>query len=220
MANSKPYAVKGRNIASPKGRALWCRVTEPDRKYNDKGNYSTELILDGNSEETQVFVRKLEELRDTAYAETVETLGKVKSKGIVVKDVYKEELDEEGEPTGNLIFKFQMRDVDTRKENKKQHHIIVKDAQQQEIDPADVPLVGNDSIIRCVAFANPYYMPSNKSVGVSLLWLKMQLIDLQGLGGGDEDFDTEDGGYVASANPKPVKAPVDADDDELDDTDF
>ena len=41
MAYTKPFAVKGTNITSPKGKALWCKFKEPDTKFNAKGEYST-----------------------------------------------------------------------------------------------------------------------------------------------------------------------------------
>lgn len=200
----KPFSVKGIRIVSPRGEALWCKVKEPDYQYNAKGNLSTTVVCDPNDETVQAFIEKLEELRDVAYDETVETLG-VKAKGIVRKDVYTEHLDQDGEDTGLIEFKFALKDADDRDK-----WIRVVDSKRAEIK--DIPLVGNGSIIRCSAYANPYYMASSKTVGISLIWEQMQLISLVEYGGGDA-FDDEDG-YVDNSeddfddNDKPTTKPT------------
>ena len=227
---AKPFAVKGIRIVSPRGEALWCKVKEPDYQFNAKGILSTKLVCDPNDETVQAFIEKLEELRDLAYDETVETMG-VKAKGIVKKDVYDEHLDADGEDTRLIEFKFAMKDVDD-----KDKWIRVVDSKRNEIK--DIPLVGNGSIIKCSAYANPYYMASSKTVGISLIWEQMQLINLIAYGGTD-DFDDEDG-YVANdsddfgdedeevttkstkkVTPKSSRAKsVQDDDEDEDDTDY
>lgn len=199
VKQQKPFAVKGIRITSPKGSALWCKVKEPDYAYNAKGIYSTSLICNPDDAATKVFIEKLEELREAAYSETVETLGAVKAKGLKQKDVYVDELDEDGEPTGNIIFKFTMKDVDDKEPGK--NRIKVVDAKTKPITPKDLPLVGNGSTIRCVAYANPYYMANTKEVGISLIWESMQLIKLNEYsGGGVTGFDEEDGYEATNTN--------------------
>lgn len=227
---AKPFAVKGIRIVSPRGEALWCKVKEPDYQFNAKGILSTKLVCDPNDATVQAFIEKLEELRDIAYDETVETLG-VKAKGIVKKDVYDEHIDADGEDTGLIEFKFTLKDADD-----KDRWIRVVDSKRNEIK--DIPLVGNGSIIKCSAYANPYYMASSKTVGISLIWEQMQLINLVEYSGTD-DFDDEDG-YVVSdveddfddedtiptkptrkVTPKSSRAkPVQDDDEDEDDTDY
>lgn len=226
---AKPFAVKGIRIVSPRGESLWCKVKEPDYQFNAKGILSTKLVCDPNDATVQAFIEKLEELRDMAYEETVETLG-VKAKGIIKKDVYDEHLDADGEDTGLIEFKFAMKDVDD-----KDRWIRVVDSKRNEIK--DIPLVGNGSIIKCSAYANPYYMASSKTVGISLIWEQMQLINLVEYSGTD-DFDDEEG-YVVSdveddfddedttptkptrkVTPKSSRAKPVQDDEDEDDTDY
>ena len=227
---AKPFAVKGMRIVSPRGEALWCKVKEPDYQFNAKGILSTKLVCDPNDETVQAFIEKLEELRDMAYDETIETLG-AKAKGVVRKDVYDEHLDSDGEDTGLIEFKFAMKDVD-----EKDKWIRVVDSKRNEIK--DIPLVGNGSIIKCSAYANPYYMASSKTVGISLIREQMQLINLVEYSGtddfddedgyvskgGDDGFDDEDDTHKSSRKviPKSSRAkPVQDDDDEdEDDTDY
>ena len=59
-------------------------------------------------------------------------------------------------------------------------------------------------MIRLVSYANPYYMASTKTLGISHIWSKMQIIDLVEYGGGGDDFDDEDGfenDQVSGDNP-------------------
>ena len=203
-----PFAVKGINVTSPKGKAMWCKVTEPERTYNADGVLSTNLVCDPEDPTVKAFVAKLEELRDIALAETKETLG-AKGAQYKAKSVFNEEFDKEGEATGNIFFKFALKDIDKRKEAGHQAAIIVVDTKKQKVSP--VPLVGNGSIIRCVAYANPYTMANTKEVGISLIWSKMQLIDLVKYSGGSaDDFDEEDG-FEAAPEVK---------EDEFSDVDF
>ena len=190
--NNKPFAVKGINITSPKGKANWCKFKEPDTKYNAKGEFSTNLICDLSDPSVQEYIKKLEKIADIAYNETVETLGPVKSNGIRKAPVYTEELNDNGVPTGNGIFKFKLKDLEDRKERGDSTEIIVVDAKKNKLGK-DTPLVGNGSVIRLVSYANPYYMASTKTIGISHIWSKMQIIDLVEYGGGGDDFDDEDG---------------------------
>ena len=190
--NNKPFAVKGTNITSPKGKANWCKFKEPDTKYNAKGEFSTNLICDLSDPSVQEYIKKLEKIVDIAYNETIETLGPVKSNGIRKAPVYTEELNDNGVPTGNGIFKFKLKDLEDRKERGDSTEIIVVDAKKNKLGK-DAPLVGNGSVIRLVSYANPYYMASTKTLGISHIWSKMQIIDLVEYGGGGDDFDDEDG---------------------------
>lgn len=206
---TKPFAVKGFNITSPKGKAVWCKVKEPDFMYNEKGVYSTNLVCDPNEPAVQEFIGKLEELRDVAYAETKETLG-VRGKDYKSRDVFSEDLDSDGNATGNIVFKFKMNNVADRTASGNTDKIFVVDAKRNEI--TDLPLVGNGSVIRCVAYANPYTAPNTKEVGISLIWTKMQIVELvEYAGAGSSDFDEEEG-YGSKA----AKASVDSFDEEDD----
>lgn len=193
MANAKPFAVKGMNITSPKGKALWCKFKEADTKFNAKGEYSTDLVCDPNDPSVKAYIEKLENLLDIAYNETCETLGPARARDVRKASVFKEEVDQNGELTGNVVFKYKLKDISDRKERGDTAEIMVVDAKRNRLGK-DAPLVGNGSVIRVVSYANPYYMASTKTVGMSHIWSKMQIIELvEFSGGGGDDFDDEDG---------------------------
>lgn len=187
--NHNPFAVQGMNVVTPKGKALWCKYLEPDRKYVPEGKLETQIVLDPNDPATQAFVDRMEALQDTAFNETVETLG-AKGKNVVKAPIYQED------DNGNYVFKFHLNKVDLRKAAGKQHTIQAVDANKQPI--TDGTLVGNGSTIRVASFVYPYYMASTRQVGLTTLWSKLQVIDLVEYSGGGvgDDFDEEDG-YVA-----------------------
>ena len=193
MAISKPFTVSGIKVVSPKGLAKWCKVKEPERTFNAKGTYSTLLVCNPDDPSVQLFIEKLEELRDSAFKEAKETLKPAQASKLVAKQVYSEEYDAEGNPTGNIEFKFKLDNVDDKQKGK--NTVEVVDALRKVI--RDIPLIGNGSTIRCMAYANPYYMANGNTIGVSLLWKSMQIINLEEFSGAS-DFDEEDG-YTGSS---------------------
>ena len=207
----KPFAVKGYDVTSPRGTAMWCKVKEPDTKFEPKGEYTTGLVCDPDEPPVKAFIEKLEELRDIALAETRETLG-AKGTAYKARPVFTEEVDRtSGEATGNILFKFKMSRVDDKTAAGNTDKIFVVDAKRQEIEFENIPLVGNGSLIRCVAYALPYSMASSKEVGVSLLWTKLQLIDVVEFNSGG-GFDDEEG-YTDTTAARVADLPTaDADD--------
>lgn len=199
---NKPFAVQGMNVVSPKGKALWCKVTEPDRKFDPEGTLSTSLVLDPNEPDVQAFIEKLEALQDQAFEETKETLG-AKASQVRKRPFYVDHTDQEGNPTGNIVFKFALKNVDARKAQGRASEIVVVDSHKQAVNP--VPLVGNDSLVRVASFVYPYYMAVSKEIGISFMWTKMQIIELVEYAGKSDDFDDEDGfaaaPVVASTTP-------------------
>lgn len=202
MANTRPFTVKGINFTTPKGKALWCKVTEPDRKFNTKGDLTTSLVCNPNDADVKEFITLLEGLRDKAYQETCESLGEVKAKAVKVRSVFYEETNKDGSATGNILFKLKLASVDDREAEGKQSQITVFDAKKNTL--VQVPRIGNGSVIRCAGFANPYYMASTKELGISLIWQKMQLIDLVSVDGGDSFGEEEGFSVQAGANAATV----------------
>jgi hypothetical protein len=197
MNDTRPYTVKGINFTTPKGKALWCKIHEPDRKFNKAGDLTVSLVCDPKDADVKDFIKLLEAVRDEAYKQTCESLGEVKAKAVKVRPVFSEETNKKGKPTGDILFKLKLKDIDERKATAKQYQIAVVDANKSTL--TNVPKIGNGSIIRCAGFANPYFMASTKEIGISLIWQKMQLIELVAADGGDA-FGVESG-YEGSASP-------------------
>ena len=203
MAISKPFTVKGIKVTSPIGSAMWCKVVEPDYRYNPEGIYEVSLVL--SKDKATPLITQLTNIVDTATKEAKEGKGDMKLapnkvKTVTNNEVYKDEYDAEGNETGNVIFKFSLKDVDKLPEGK--NKIAVFNAEGKPI--ANVPLVGNGSTIRVRGFANPYYMASTNAIGIALKWEALQIIDLVAFSGG-EGFDAVDGSFVDEDEEIPFK---------------
>ena len=198
--SNKPFTTKGIKVVSPKGSALWCKVTEPERTFNAKGTYATEIIVDPNDPTVIAFVDKLEALRDEAFSEAKSTLKPPQASKLAKKEVYTEEVDAEGNTTGNIKFKFKLDNVDDKETGR--NKVQVYDSGAGKARPEiikSVPLIGNGSIIKCGAYANPYYMANGNVIGISLMWQTMQVLSLVEYGGSN-DFESEEDGYVSSGS--------------------
>ena len=191
---TKPFTIKGKKITSPKGSALWAKLDKPDREYNAKGQYSVDLVADPGDVKVKEFVNNLESLRDQAFDQAND--GKPKNKQYTKREVFKEEFDKEGNETGMIIFKFKMNNVDDRRVGQNKVVLVGPKASEGSIPMVNI---GNGSTVRCVAFANPYSMASDKTIGVSLILEKVQLIELVEFGGND-DLDDEDGELPENTN--------------------
>lgn len=196
--SNKPFTTKGIKVVSPKGSALWCKITEPERTFNAKGTYATEIVVDPNDPTVIAFVDKLEALRDEAYNEAKTNLKPAQAAKLAKKDVFTEEVDSDGNLTGNIKFKFKLDNVDDKEVGR--NKVQVYDSGAGKARPElikDVPLIGNGSIIKCGAYANPYYMANGNVIGISMMWQTMQLLNLVEYGG-NSDFESEEDGYVSS----------------------
>jgi len=195
MNTARPCTTKGIGFTTPKGKALWCCNIEPQKKFNEKGDLMTNLVLDPNEPEVKEFIKTLEDLRDTAFEETTNNLGLVKGKQVKKRDVAQPDIDQNGNDTGMIVIKMKLKDVEEKKELGRQYQIDTFDSKKNKLE--NPPRVGNGSTIRCAGYANPYYMASTKEVGISLIWQKLQIIDLVEIGGFDSFGEEE--GFIASA---------------------
>ena len=199
---AKNITTKGISIVSPKGALEWCKYLEPDTKYNTDGELSTNLILDPTKKDVQDFITKLEDLRDTALAELKENLGaKGKTWGAV--DIGTPQYDEDGEETGNIIVKFKLKDIAKRKASGKAYTVKAAGPNKEVLK---VP-VGNGSIGVVGAFAFPYENPSQKKVGISMMFQKLKVFDLvalDGSGGDDDIFAVEEDEFETTITISPT----------------
>jgi len=87
-----------------RGIAVFPHLNEPDTKFNEDGVYQTQLQLDPEASEKLITV--LEKIRDDAYKAECKDKKKPKLKKADLP--FTEETDEEGEPTGNYLFRFKL----------------------------------------------------------------------------------------------------------------
>lgn len=179
---------KGKTLITPRGEALWCKVVEPDRKFNAKGEYSVDLILDPSDKDTKRFLDDVTAMLEADAELQRQELKAPKNKTLKLRPLFKDHYDAEGNETGLINMKFTMKNIDDKApgENK----IKVVDGKANTIH--NVPLVGNGSIIKVQAFFKSVYLPSDNSIGISRYWSGMQIIKLKEFSGGNNGFQSED----------------------------
>jgi hypothetical protein len=197
---------------TPKGVAVFPWLTKPDTKFHSDGQYKTGLRLT----ETDAAPFKALIVAEVAKvkAETEKVLkakvasaesGKDKLKyrnslaEIRVHYPFVETVDDEGEPTGELEFKFStsatIKNADGTVRPKS---IDIFDAKKQRIRPASI-FAG--SVLRIAYALSPYYIPGTNTVGAALYINAVQVIELVSAAGKGARADSfgfsEEQGYTA-----------------------
>lgn len=184
-------------LTTPKGYAQYPYLLEPDTKFNPEGDYKVNLAMDDN-EATNKLITKLEQILDDFYEEN-EDVAKAQAKGrkVAKADIF--ENDEEG----RIVLKFKQKAVITKKDGSKFEVKI------PQFDAKGKPMkanIGRDSVIKINFNIKPYYMPTTKTVGLSLRPVAVQVIDLKEFtGGGSAEsygFGEEEGYEASSEEPK------------------
>ena len=90
-------------FTTPVGELVYPWITKPDTRYDPEGVFQTKLLLPLPN--AQDLIAKLEK----ALHDFVGTLEVAKQKTYQINNVFEEELDDDGEPTGNVLFKVKMK---------------------------------------------------------------------------------------------------------------
>lgn len=197
-------------LKTPAGIAVWPKLTKPDTKFNADGEYNVKLRIP--SEEAKDLITSL----DNAYALAQED-AKDKNPGKKIKAAsqpYTEELDDQGNETGNILVSFKCKAKITDKQgNVRNNAPRLFDSKNQEF-PKDQDIWGG-STLRIAFNAIPYYT-AMAGAGISLRLKAVQVINLVAGGGGTGEsygFGEEDG-YVAPKAATNEAVDTDAEEDE------
>lgn len=183
---------------------------------------NTDKVIENGKRSTESLKELIDRLVDESWDEQYADIpAKYKKKAEKIYP-YEEEVDEAGDPTGNLIFKFKQNAEIKRKDGTVQKvKINLFDAKKKKV----TDLVGNGSEGKIAFTARNFGMVQGKDyiVGISLDFSAAQILDLQSFGGGDADsygFGDEDG-YEGSEyeddDDDSAKGDAGADDDDDDD---
>jgi hypothetical protein len=92
-------------FTTPKGIAQYPWLSKPDTKFSEEGDYKVNLILP--EKEAEPLVEQI----NAAFAENMQAEMKKQNKKELktANPPYAQELGEDGQPTGNVIFKFKSK---------------------------------------------------------------------------------------------------------------
>lgn len=164
---------KHERMTSPVGIARWPRLSEPDTKFDKDGVYKVDLIVNGD--DAKEMVSTIHRVLDTHMNEIKRQKPNWKKK--VGNLPFTEEVDDQGNETGNMVFKFKLRAIGISGEDRWEQRPIVIDSQKTPMDMNEVR-VGQGSKIRVGCEVVPYMSPM-VGAGVSLRLKMVQVVELR-----------------------------------------
>lgn len=174
-----------------KGLASWAKVFQPDTKYDKKGIYSINVIVP--EDQAAKVCERLDEIAEANAQKIVKEQSKLKAT-LSTRLPYETDYDDNGDPTGNILFKVKMKAAGTTRDGKEfTQKPLVVDAKRTPMT-GDV-LIGNDSVVKVAFEPSPYYAAAQKQAGVTLRLKGVQVLTLKEFRGNSADtmFDEEDG---------------------------
>ena len=176
---------------TPKGKAVWPRLHEPDTRFESDGVFSCKLHV--SEEDFKAFEASIKPIVNKAYEIECQQQGKQKLRLASSTPI---RITEDGDYE---IFAKQKAKVTTRSNGVLEFAITAVDSSGKKIA---MPQVGNGSELKMAVEVHPWYVPS-QGFGYSLRLRAVQIIDLIEFGGDTGNFDTiafgsEAGGYIGS----------------------
>lgn len=188
---------------SPFGVAVHPWVNKPDVKFNADGVFKTGLRVTGP--EAVTFKEAIDKAAEEAFAEFMTQFEEAGMKPAERKKwalyvPYEAEEDDDGNPTGAIVFDFkQNAKIKLKDGTVKEVSIAIKDAKNNDMHKAVFP----GSIIRTMFAFRPIKMTSAKEAGVRMDFCAVQVKQLaKGSGGGANFGEVE--GYVEEDDESPA----------------
>ena len=201
-----------------KGKAMWCKLLEPDTKFNPDGDYSTDILL--SEADAAPICEKLDNAIQVAFDNAIKDSPKLKNV-LSTSSPYQTVYDNEtGDPTGEIKFKAKLKAVWRARDGRfgEQRPVVV----DSKLNPIDKHIaIGNGSDINVNVEVVPYVMQSTKSVGASLRLKGIQVVNLVEYGNNASMFGEVDGGFEAPPAPENDTIPFEVESsDDSDQGDF
>ncbi len=203
---------------TPKGVAVYPRLKTPDTKFDDNGQYKADLKV--SADVAKPFITKFRQV----YKDHVGSVLPKKPDRSSKTAFYYFELDDEGEETGDVIFKLRVKNKITRKGDLWDRRPAQFDAKGSPI--SDPKNVGGGSTLLVAGEVYLWQNPSGGK-GMSLQPEAIQILDLKefiagGKSAGDFGFGSEEGFTDDSSHgfgdetceDKQDTVPADEDDDD------
>tara|TARA_E500000081_G_scaffold5106_1_gene5756 strand:+ start:2297 stop:3037 length:741 start_codon:yes stop_codon:yes gene_type:complete len=186
---------------TPVGVAVYPHLLDHDEyqlKQNGVYQCNTKLLLDPSVPEVKKFVSDIDSLVDQAFEAGKKNLkrdwekatGNAKAKiktakeGLEKYSPYDDEVDEEGEPTGKLLFKMKttVRGTDKKTGKDWKREVPIFDSSSGKIigeDRNQLKLWGGSKIAISTQ-AVPFVQPGIKKAGISLRIAAVQVVEIAG----------------------------------------
>lgn len=158
-------------IVSPKGIAVYPWLNRPDTKFSEDGDFKVTLKVD--AAEASPLIQKLDDIISDYQQQQSKVDPKMSRYNVT--QPYEEEMDDQGNLTGNYLFKFKQKaKIHTKDGRTIDMKVALVDASRT---PTTVN-VGGGSEIKIAATVFPYAMNTNKTIGLSLRPNAVQILSL------------------------------------------
>lgn len=94
-------------MTTPKAPCLWPKLSEPDTKFKEEGEYSISVIL--TPEQAEPLIKRATEYYEKFIAEQTQLLNSKKPLKRADIGAWKDDVDKDGNPTGNVRFSMKMK---------------------------------------------------------------------------------------------------------------
>jgi len=197
-------------VTTPVGIAAgFPKIKVADTKFVADGVYTAQVIL--TPDQFGGLKKKIDDAVEGVFGEQKKKLmsgdgkSKNKAKELTAFYPYEPEYDDEGDETGNLIFKSKMNaHVKTSTGKEWDQRPSVWDAQGNELKGSAIPEVWNGSHIALSVGLNGFYKADTNQAGISLRLYAVQVVKLVSAGGGSAEshgFGTYEEGFTADTSP-------------------
>jgi hypothetical protein len=181
-------------LVTPTGVGQYVFLNEPQTKFDPAGVYNVSLLVALDNAKT--LMSQLDEQVDLALNKANEEAKPQKRASLVFNKPYDDEYDEDGNTTGNIVFKFKLSAKYTTKDGTvRERKPVIVDSQKKEV----TDIVGSGSKLKVAFNARPYYVPATNAYGVSCYLSAVQVLELASFEGGG-DFDVVEEGFVATTD--------------------
>lgn len=199
---------KNPRYVTPTGIAMYPWLNKPDTKFDPDGLYHVNLKFEKETPELDFLLKDLEKMLDDYYQAACDNpkYAKLKSK-IQKADIFEE--DDEG----CKVLKFKQKAVIKSVKGVFNAKIALFDSKGKPSKDT----VGGGSQIKVCFSAIPYFVPSTKTVGLTLRPVAVQIISLQSINGSSAEsygFKSEEGGYEYTPSEEDTHFEEDSLDDE------
>jgi hypothetical protein len=171
-------------ITLPVGIARFPHLNRPDTKFVEAGAYKANVAV--SHERAAPVIKRLQEI---AKAELGKALPKADN------SLWKEETDDNGDPTGMVMFKCSVKNVITKDGNLWDRRPVQYDSNLNKVN--ENIYGGSELAVACDVWAWEY--SGKKGLGLQPTAVQIHKLVEGPEGGGDHGFSKADGGFVSEA---------------------
>lgn len=179
---------KGFEIITEASPCMWAHLHTPDN-YKDKLSYKINLVVQDTAWWDE-FERQCQALVDAYYADVIAEMSPKKVRKVQKAPVFKEEEDEDGNVTCVYVHLHMAASYKDKNGAPKRMQPTVIDSKKKPTKA--VPY--NGSLVRCKITVKPYFMDATNTVGVTMYFSVVQILELvEGKGTNLDGFEEAEG---------------------------